>query len=43
MSSNTSACVGAGFQNLDLQAMMLTNPEGPDEASRGDPRAWPDS
>ena len=31
MSSDTSACVGAGFQNLDLPAMMLTDPEGPDE------------
>ena len=31
MNSNTSACVSAGFQNLDLPAMMLTNPEGPDE------------
>ena len=31
MSSDTSACVSAGFQNLDLPAMMLTNPEGPDE------------
>ena len=31
MSSDTSACVSAGFQNLDLQAMMLTDPEGPDK------------
>ena len=31
MSSDTSACVGAGFQNLDLPAMMLTDTEGPDE------------
>ena len=31
MSSDTSACVSSGFQNLDLPAMMLTNPEGPDE------------
>ena len=31
MSSDTSACVSAGFQNLDLPAMMLTNPEEPDE------------
>ena len=31
LSSNTSACIGAGFQNLDPRAMMLTNPEGPDE------------
>ena len=31
LSSNTSACVSAGFQNLDLRAMMLTDPEGPDE------------
>ena len=31
MNSDTSACVSAGFQNLDLPAMMLTNPEGPDE------------
>ena len=31
MSSYTSACVGTGFQNLDLPAMMLTDPEGPDE------------
>ena len=31
MSSDTSACVGTGFQNLDLPAMMLTDPEGPDE------------
>ena len=31
LSSDTSACVSAGFQNLDLPAMMLTNPEGPDE------------
>ena len=30
MSNDTSACVSAGFQNLDLQAMMLTDPEGPD-------------
>ena len=29
MSSDTSACVSAGFQNFDLHAMMLTNPEGP--------------
>ena len=31
MSSDTSACVSTGFQNLDLPAMMLTYPEGPDE------------
>ena len=31
LSSDTSACIGAGFQNLDLRAMMLTDPEGPDE------------
>ena len=31
LSDDTSACVSAGFQNLDLPAMMLTNPEGPDE------------
>ena len=31
MSDDTSACVSAGFQNLDLPAMMLTNPEEPDE------------
>ena len=30
LSDDTSACVSAGFQNLDLQAMMLTDPEGPD-------------
>ena len=30
MSNDTSACVSAGFQNFDLHAMMLTNPEGPD-------------
>ena len=29
LSSDTSACVSAGFQNFDLHAMMLTNPEGP--------------
>ena len=33
LSSNTSACVSAGFQNLDLHAMMLTDPEGPEEES----------
>ena len=31
LSSDTSACVGAGFQNLDLPAMMLTSPEEPEE------------
>ena len=31
MSSDTSACVSAGFQNLDLQAIMLTDPEGSGE------------
>ena len=30
LSSDTSACVNAGFQNLDLRTMMLTDPEGPD-------------
>ena len=29
LSSDTSACVNAGFRNFDLHAMMLTNPEGP--------------
>ena len=29
LSDDTSACVSAGFQNFDLHAMMLTNPEGP--------------
>ena len=29
LSSDTSACVSAGFQNFDLHAMMLTNLEGP--------------
>ena len=29
LSSDTSACVSAGFQNFDLHAMMLTNPEEP--------------
>ena len=33
LSSNTSACVSAGFQNLDLHALMLTDPEGPEEES----------
>ena len=31
MSSDTSACVRAEFQNLDLPAMMLTSPEEPEE------------
>ena len=31
LSSDTSACISAGSQNLDLCAMMLTSPEGPDE------------
>ena len=31
LSSDTSACIGAGFQNLDLSAMMLTSPEEPEE------------
>ena len=31
LSADTSACVSAGFQNFDLRAMMLTNPEGPGE------------
>ena len=30
LSSDTSACISTGLQNLDLHAMMLTNPEGPD-------------
>ena len=29
LSSDTSACVSDGFRNIDLHAMMLTNPEGP--------------
>ena len=29
LSDDTSACVGAGFRDFDLRAMMLTNPEGP--------------
>ena len=29
LSSDTSACVSEGFQNFNLHAMMLTNPEGP--------------
>ena len=29
MSSDTSACVSAGFRNFNLHAMMLTNPAGP--------------
>ncbi len=33
MSNDTSACVSAGFQNLHPRAMMLTDPEGPDEES----------
>ena len=31
LSNDTSDCISAGFQNLDLRAMMLTDPEGPDE------------
>ena len=31
LSSDTSACIGAGFQNLDLRAMMLTSPEEPED------------
>ena len=31
LSDDTSACVGAGFQNFDLRAMMLTNQEGSGE------------
>ena len=31
LSSDTSACISAGFQNLDLRAMMLTSPEEPEE------------
>ena len=31
LSGDTSACVSAGFQNFDLRAMMLTNPEGSGE------------
>ena len=31
LSSDTSACISAGFQNLDLRAMMLTSQEGPEE------------
>ena len=31
LSDDTSACVSAGFQNLDLPAMMLANQEGPGE------------
>ena len=37
LSSDTSACVGAGFKNLDLPAMMLTNPEGPEDEARDSP------
>ena len=33
MSNDTSACVSTGFQNLHPRAMMLTDPEGPDEES----------
>ena len=29
LGSDTSACVSDGFQNFNLHAMMLTNPEGP--------------
>ena len=36
LSGDTSACVGDGFRNFDLRAMMLTNPEGPGgEAAKG--------
>ena len=31
LSSDTSACVSAGFQNFDLRAMMLANQEGSGE------------
>ena len=31
LSDDTSACVSTGFQNFDLRAMMLTNPEGSGE------------
>ena len=31
LSSDTSACVSTGFQDFDLRAMMLTNPEGSGE------------
>ena len=31
LSSDTSACISTGFQNLDLPAMMLTSPEEPEE------------
>ena len=31
LSSDTSACVSTGFQNIDLRAMMLTNAEGSGE------------
>ena len=34
LSEDTSACVGAGFQNFDLRTMMLSNPEpGGEEAA----------
>ena len=29
LSTDTSACVNAGFRNFDLRTMMLTSPEGP--------------
>ena len=31
LSNDTSACVSTGFQDFDLRAMMLTNPEGSGE------------
>ena len=36
LSSETSACINAGFRDFDLRAMMLTDPEGPgEEAAMG--------